>query len=206
MSKLKDEVAAVVEKALENSMSYERFTALMEQLVKENAATGPEQSEALANYTALNQKRMKRLDKTTKVPEDIAAKIADITKHSTWLVLTESWCGDAAQTMPVLKKLAALNDRISYRVALRDENVELMQHFLTNGGMSIPKLIVLDDVTGEVVGDWGPRPSKATALAAAYKEEHGSLTAAFKQELQVWYNKDKGQNTITDIMTLLALE
>ena len=38
-----------------------------------------------------------------------------------------------------------------------------------------------------------------------YKTEHGSLTPEFKEDLQGWYNKNKGQNIISDIISLLGL-
>ena len=81
-----------------------------------------------------------------------------------------------------------------------------MDAFLTNGIRSIPKLIVLNKKKGQIVGEWGPRPSVATEMVETFKKEHGKLTDGFKQELQVWYNKDKGQNILGDMLQLLALE
>lgn len=89
---------------------------------------------------------------------------------------------------------------------MRDQNLELMRHFLTKGTLSIPKLIIVDDTTGEVLGDWGPRPSTATQMVNDFKESHGTLTAQFKEDLQKWYNKDKGQTTLKDILSRLPLE
>ncbi len=86
---------------------------------------------------------------------------------------------------------------------LRDENEGLMNSFLTNGGKAIPKLIAIDGESGKVMNTFGPRPSVATSLVNEYKAEHGTLTPEFKQDLQVWYNKDKGQSTIEDLLELL---
>jgi hypothetical protein len=105
--------------------------------------------------------------------------------------------------MPVMNKVADLNDGIDFRVVLRDENEALMNQFLTNGGKSIPKLIMLDNTTGDIVNTFGPRPSEATKLVNDYKAEHGKLTPEFKEDLQQWYNKDKGQNAIKDLVALL---
>ena len=103
-----------------------------------------------------------------------------------------------------MQKIAELSNGITLKVVLRDENLELMDAFLYNGGRSIPKLIALDNTTGKILGDWGPRPSIATQLVDDYKKEHGKLTPEFKQDLQVWYNKDKGQNTAQDLLGLLT--
>lgn len=193
----------IIEESLTKATSYQEYRTLVQNLVAEEKSTGELQTEALSNYSMLNDKRMKRLDKTTKLTEEAVADIKSYNGDVTWLVLTESWCGDAAQTMPVINKVAELNDNITFKVVLRDENEGLMNEFLTNGGKSIPKLIAIDNTSGNVIGDWGPRPTKATQLVSDYKAEHGKLTPEFKQDLQVWYNKDKGQNTVADLLKLV---
>jgi len=193
----------IVQEALPKAISYPAYRQLVDDHVAQETSTGPIQTEALTNYTMLNQRRMKRLDKTTKLQEADIAKINSFKGDVTWLVITESWCGDAAQTMPVMQKIAELSEGIDLKVILRDENLELMDAFLYNGGRSFPKLIAIDNASGEILGDWGPRPSEATQLVNDYKEAHGGLTPEFKQELQVWYNKDKGQNTVEDLLQLL---
>ena len=80
---------------------------------------------------------------------------------------------------------------------------ELMDAFLTSGGCAIPKLIMIDSETNEVINTFGPRPSQATQMAVDYKTEHGKLTPEFKEDLQRWYNKNKGQNVIEDLVSLL---
>jgi len=36
-----------------------------------------------------------------------------------------------------------------------------------------------------------------------YKEQNGNIDAEFKKDLQIWYNKDKGNSTQKDIVQLL---
>ena len=146
---------------------------------------------------------MKRWDKTVKISDGIKDAVENFNKKITWIVISESWCGDAAHIMTVIKKVAALNDNIDYKVVLRDENDALMNQFLTNGGKSIPKLIAIDGETNEVLNTFGPRPSVATEMVQTYKQTHGQLTPEFKEDLQRWYNKDKGQSTIEDLIALL---
>ena len=121
----------------------------------------------------------------------------------TFLVITESWCGDGAHVLPVINKVAESNPNIDLKIVFRDEHPELMDNFLTNGSRSIAKLIILDADTLEVINTFGPRPSVATKLVDNYKAEHGSLTPEFKEDLQRWYNKDKGQTTLNDLIELL---
>ena len=191
-----------IENSLEKAISYSEYRTLVKGLLDEGKSTGPNQSEDLLNYSLLNDKRMKRLDKTMKLSEITQTKLAEIKEAQTWLVITEGWCGDAAQNLPVINKLAEENDNIQLKVVLRDENVELMDNFLTNGGRAIPKLIALDN-DNEVLGTWGPRPDVATKMVADYKAANGSLDAEFKKDLQVWYNKNKGENVQENLVSLL---
>lgn len=193
----------IILEALKNSSSYTEYRTLVSNLVEENSTTGNEKTEALANYTMLNDKRMKRWDKTVKITDDAKSSIENFNKKATWLVITESWCGDAAHIMPVINKVAQLNANIDYKVVLRDKNDTLMNQFLTNGGKAIPKLIMIDNETDTVVNTFGPRPAVATKMVNDYKTEHGQLTPEFKEDLQRWYNKDKGQSTIEDLISLL---
>ena len=200
----KEEKAQLVIQSLESATSYRDYRDLVEENVANATTTGSEQSEALSNYTLLNHTRMKRLDKTVKIGEEIQQKFENFNGNQTWLVITESWCGDAAHAMPVMNLLTNLTSNIDLKVVLRDENLELMDAFLTQGSLSIPKLIVLDNETDEVVADWGPRPSVVTQLVKDYKDEYGKLSPEFKKDLQVWYNKDKSQNIIEDLSDLIA--
>tara|TARA_R110002049_G_scaffold616_11_gene3600 strand:+ start:19076 stop:19687 length:612 start_codon:yes stop_codon:yes gene_type:complete len=191
----------IIENSLKKAISYTDYRVLVSNLLADGKSTGPEQSEALTNYSLLNDRRMKRLDKTIKISEETILEFQKVKEPQTWLVITEGWCGDAAQNIPVINKIAETTDKINLKVVLRDENLELMDLFLTNGGRSIPKLIALDK-DNNVIDSWGPRPTVATKMVADYKAEHGVIDAAFKQDLQVWYNKDKGLSVQEDFINI----
>ena len=192
----------IISKSLENTYTYQEYRDLVKDLLAEGKSTGPEQSDYILNYSKLNNSRMKRLDKTTKISDETAQEVQKLATPQTWLVLTEGWCGDAAQNLPVIHKMAELNKNINLKLVLRDENLALMDLFLTNGGRSIPKLIALD-ADNNVIDTWGPRPKVATKMVADYKEKNGSLDPQFKEYLQVWYNKDKGLSTQEDFVSLI---
>jgi len=197
-------IPEIIENSLKNAFTYDAFKTLVDSIVKQGKSTGNDpENESLANYSKLTYARIKRNDKTVKINADSIEKVKTISKPITWVVLTESWCGDAGQTLPVINKVAELNPNIDLKILLRDDNDELMNEFLTNGGKAIPKLIAYDSESKKVINTWGPRPSEATKLVNDYKEAHGKLTPEFKQDLQVWYNKDKGQNTVEDLLNLL---
>lgn len=193
----------IIKESTNKSISYSQYRTLVEQLVELESTTGDSKTEELVNYTKLNDRRMKRWDKTVKVSNDHKAIIESYTKSVTWLLITESWCGDAAHVVPVINKVADLNSKIDLKLVLRDEHPELMDAFLTNGGKAIPKLIMVDNNSKEVLSTFGPRPSEATQMVVDYKEEYGMLTLEFKEDLQRWYNKNKGQNVIEDLVSLL---
>ncbi|TYC10189.1 thioredoxin family protein [Bizionia gelidisalsuginis] len=204
MEILKDAaISTIINESLKRAMSYTKYREVVTQLVSDTASTGELQDEEMANYTMLNDKRMKRWDKTLKISEAISTQIKNVTSKQTWIVLTESWCGDAAHLLPVMNKVAELNDTIEFKVVLRDENEELMNHFLTHGGKSIPKLVMVDTETLRVKNTFGPRPIGAIQLVTDYKEKHGEITAELKEDLQGWYNKDKGQSTIAELAALM---
>ncbi|MGB5318581.1 thioredoxin family protein [Eudoraea sp.] len=197
---------ALIAKALENAYEYKDYRILVDKLATEGKTTGTDQKISLVEYTQLNSRRMKRWDKTFRFSEDSLEELKKLHKPALWLVITESWCGDAAPSLPIMNKISQENNKINLKVVLRDENEELIKHFNTNGALSIPKLIMMDPTSLEVLNTWGPRPSTATQMAQEFKEAHGSLTADFKENLQQWYNKDKGQNISEDLINLLALE
>ena len=203
MIKTQIEQEELVRQALKRSISYADYRLLVDKHASTFTSTGHTQTEALSNYTILNNKRMKRWDKTFKLDPEHKSQIEKLDYKMNWLVLTESWCGDAAHTIPVMSALANCNENIELSIVLRDDNPQLMDAFLTNGSMSIPKLIIQDDLSKSVLGSWGPRPSTATNLVDDYKNKNELLTPVFKEELQMWYNKDKGQTTASDIVNLI---
>lgn len=195
----------IIENSLQTARSYDEYKALMLDLMKEGKSTGPIQSEARYNFTKINNQRMKRLDKQTRLSEEAVSLAEKIDRDFTWLVLTESWCGDAAQTLPVINKFSEVSKKIDLKVVLRDENDELMNEFLTDGNKSIPKLIVIENDSRKVVSSWGPRTEKATKMIQDYKKTHGKVDDKIKKDLQVWYNKDKGKHIEKEMISLLSL-
>ena len=192
----------VTTKDIDRSISFNEYYELVEKLANEGRTTGDDQSQAMIDYTKLNFSRIKRILKTTDAIPEITETLACFNEKITWLVIAESWCGDAAQNVPVMQIMAEVNPNITVRVILRDENPELMNQYLTNGGKSIPKLICLDENLNEL-GTWGPRPQ---ILQDWLKKEKANPTmemSALKEQFQVWYTKDKGQTLQKEMLLLM---
>jgi len=191
------------EKYLDRSMSFSEYLALIDRLLIDGKTTGPNQSEAMYGYGRINRRRMARIAKTLELEPEIASAVALSDVDTTWLVITEGWCGDAAQNIPVIEKVAAANHHIATRYILRDEHPELMGRFLTDGLRSIPKLIGIDNATGKVLGTWGPRPEAAQEYFREMRAA-GVASSLLHENLQRWYLADRGRSVQFEIAKLLS--
>jgi hypothetical protein len=188
---------------LATAYTYAAYRQLIDDLLAEGKTTGPEQSAALIDYTTLNVQRMQRLDKTVKVQPDLAAAAAVLQEKYIWLIITEGWCGDAAQIVSVLEAVAqASQGHITTRYVLRDEHPALIDQYLTGNSRAIPKLVVLDPATLAEITHWGPRPAFAQALVQRLKAE-GMPHDDFIRELHTWYAHDRTQATQAELLTLV---
>ena len=194
---------SIITNSISKSCSYNEYRSLISTYAQEGKTTGLISSPDYINYTKLNESRMHRLDKTIEVTQETKALLENLSKEYIWLVISETWCGDAAQVVPVINKMAEVASKIDLRIVLRDENEDLMNLFLTNGTKSIPKLIIIKKESGEVIGDFGPRPTQAKQLIIDYKAAHGVVDETAKIELQKWYLADKGVSIQNEINALI---
>ncbi len=184
---------------IKNRYTYEEYKNLSEELVEQKRTTGLSQSESLIEYTKLNYFRMTRVDKTMVIKNAVKELISSIDEKKYWILITEAWCGDAAQIVPIIGRLAELNKNIELMVILRDENTELMDKYLTNGARSIPMLISLNK-NFEEEWHWGPRPRPAQAMVIENKETQALSFDEIKKQVQLWYAEDKTNTTQLEIL------
>jgi len=188
---------------LDVSMTYSEYRDMTDALLAEGKTTGTNHSEAMIHYTKMNVTRMNRLDKTTKLLPELTEALASVKNDQVWLVLTEAWCGDAAQIIPVLSKIADASPHISIKLILRDEHPDLMDAYLTNGGKSIPKLIALDASSLTEQFNWGPRPADAQKVFLELREKYQADYMKLAEELHLWYAKNKTISTQREFVDLL---
>ncbi|HEX9981371.1 MAG TPA: thioredoxin family protein [Flavobacterium sp.] len=193
----------IIKESLGRSHSYKKYRNIVTSLLAEGKASGSLQSDDMTHYTLLNETRMNRLEKTIEIAKETADALQNLKQDYIWLVISEGWCGDAAQIVPVLSMMAETSSKIDMKVAFRDENDELMNLFLTNGSRSIPKLIIIKKENNKVVADWGPRPKGASDLIKNYKLQHGTIDDQAKTDLQLWYLHDKGFSTQDEIVKIM---
>jgi hypothetical protein len=187
---------------IEKSITFDEYLKLIDDLLLEGKTTGENQSEAMFGYGKLNRQRMKRLEKTVELNDSLKEKARSVKANWIWLILTEGWCGDAAQNIPIIEKIAAENPNIETRYLLRDENLELMDKYLTFNARSIPKLICLDAETFEEIGTWGPRPQAAMNYFFEMKQQ-GLEKPQMMENMQRWYLADENQSIQGEFENLL---
>src|SRR6056297_3984375 len=184
----------ITPEVIDKAYAYEEYRDMIDRLMKEDKTTGENHSDAMLHFTKMNVHRMKRHDKRADLKEDLVNRLDQVDEEWIWLVLTEAWCGDAAQSLPIINKMADVSDNITLRLILRDENLDLMDQFLQNGrSRSIPKLICINAKTHDVVGDWGPRPQEAQQLYDSLRNDTDLKYQEVAEKLHKWYADDKGQ-------------
>lgn len=183
-------------------MRYEAFRDHHAQLVREGKTTGHNQSEQYLAYARLNQHRMERVEKTLLLNEKLVMAFTKLKQPVTALIITEGWCGDSAQNIPVFHKLERAISDFSTSIILRDDNPEIMDHYLTNGSKSIPKVVFINNNTGQELGVWGPRPAPAQKIMDEAKAKNLPKEEA-SMALHLWYSKDKTQTMQREILQLV---
>ena len=196
---------SITSELLAGGFSYPQFVEFTEQLIQENRTTGTNQSEEYLAYTRMCLQRMVRWNKTSKVSEELELLVKKVNQPQVWLVITEAWCGDGAQSIPHLAKLSDLNPLITLKIVLRDEHPDLMDAYLTNGARSIPKLVAMTSDLQEELFTWGPKPKYLLDRHAAFKQNSEGLTyLEFLEEIHLWYAKNKQKDLESEIYPLIS--
>ncbi|WP_242920137.1 thioredoxin family protein [Pontibacter liquoris] len=198
------EIYKTLAPAMLNPRSYEAYRSVVEELVRQQKTTGPEQTEERIGYTRLNLQRMKRVEKQFEPLPELEALLLLHQPAWHWVVLAESWCGDGAQLIPAIAAVAGAAPGITLRVLLRDENPNWMDSCLTNGSRAIPKLICTAVETGERLFTWGPRPTALQEQLNRYKAETpGASSAEVATHLHTMYAQDRSRALQQDLLALV---
>lgn len=185
------------------SYNYTDYKNLVIKYAEEQMASGEQLPERIA-ATLMNAQRIKRIDKQCVINYNLHTILSQINRKLKWIVISESWCGDGAQCIPVIAKMAELNENIKLEFVFRDEYPDLIDSFLTNGSRSIPKLICMDEQNDTIKFIWGPRPKaiqdKVSELKASNQEiTHDELV----KNIHLWYAQDKTKSIQSEFIDLL---
>ena len=186
-----------LEKYLNDSLSWEQYVAHIKDVIE----NGDKEKDTY-EYYPLNLTRIERLLKKIELSDAQKEKLATLDREVILVEITEGWCGDASQILPVVENIVEESDKLTSRIVLRDSN-DLIENYLTNGGKAIPIIVGVDKETKEELFKWGPRPEWAADILKDYKSnkiDHDE----FVIELQKKYNKDKGNAIIEELLNILT--
>ena len=185
----------------DKGLSYTHYRKLIDNLLLDGKTTGNTQTPEKVEFTKLNVQRMNRIDKTVLLPVEKVVQLHMLETPVIWLVVGEGWCGDCAQTIPIINRIAeASAGKITLRIVSRDMDPAFTAEY---NAMSVPKLLVVDKASGQLLDSWGPRPAPAREIMLKWKASNGTITKAdFEKELHTWYAHDKGITTINELLAL----
>jgi len=186
---------------IEAGLTAEQYHEVLSQQASVSGEGLSEEAAEKLNFTQLNLHRTNRITRTYRVDDDLAALMGSINKRQTWMLLTEPWCGDSAQCLPYIAAMADLNEGISLRLILRDENLDIMDDFLTNGTRSIPQLVIFDE-DGNELTQWGPRPREAQKVFMDAKEG-GLEKPEILEKLHLFYGRNRGKALIEEFRKII---
>jgi len=193
----------ITDEIIDESISYSMYRDLINDQLKQGKTTGTKQADALTAYTRNNVDRMNQIEESVELKGSLKSKLLNLSIPWIWLVLTEGWCGDAAESVPIIHKMAAAASNVELKLLLRTENQEIMDQYLTNGGRSIPKLICLHAETLDEIGTWGPRPGDFQKTVMEWKHNPNISQKKWIEKLHHWYEEDHSQTIQKDFEQLL---
>ncbi len=186
-----------------NGLTYEEYNKRwIEELQNRNPENLSAEEKDLFEYKKLNKQRSERIDKTYQPSEKIIKLTQALKGKQHWMINTEPWCGDSAQNLPYIKKIASLNPDIDFKIILRDSNPDIMDLYLTHGTKSIPKLVAFDE-DGNELFIWGPRPKAAQELINQLKSE-GIVKPELYEKLHLWYGRNRGKDIEDEFLNILS--
>lgn len=190
---------------LQKAFTYAEYQNYSQERFALNKTTGeaPEvNTEFYLHYTKLNLSRTSRVEKKVLLTDELIIELQKINQPQTWVVIVESWCGDVPHNLPIIDKMTEIQPLVELHILLRDENLEVMDKYLTNGGRSIPKLIAFSENLEKELFTWGPRPHALQNEIDEWKAE-GLAYPEVAEKSQQWYNKNKGEDLQKELLKLL---
>lgn len=182
-------------------LAYAAYLQLMAQRADQTTADLPADEAERVEVTRLNLHRSQRIARTYQLSAALSELLDRIDQPQLWLALTEPWCGDSAQFLPYIAVMAQQNPAIDLRLLLRDDNLDIMDRYLTDGKRSIPVLVALDAEERQLYR-WGPRPVEAQAVFDESKAA-GLQKPQIMEKLHLWYGRDRGRTLEAEFVTVL---
>jgi len=193
-----------LDKRPHNGLTFSEYFNIMEVKVNlTNLSDLSEEERVTVEQLRLNYQRSSRIIRTHKLNDRLSGLIKQISSPQLWMVITEAWCGDSAQNLPYIVKIAECNPLINLRILLRDQNTDIMDYYLSEEkARSIPKIVAFND-EGDELFQWGARPKEAQDLVTKLKSERLSKEI-FLNRLHLWYGRNRGKNLENEFIDIIG--
>jgi len=191
----------ITDSVLAETLSFEEYLQLTDDILKEKIPrAGIYVADNTFRYTRSNQERMKKVLDNIVLNQKLYNLLSDLQEKWIWLVISEPWCGDASWGVPALCMIASANDKIDFRILLRDKHPEIIKAYQTAGSDSIPKLICLNKSDLKVLGTWGPRPKELHEMVLKFKDDVNFDYRESVRRLHAWFETDMTKSTQEEII------
>ena len=117
------------------------------------------------------------------------------------LVVAESWCGDAVNSVPYLAALAAADSTLDLRLLRKADAKRLLRSHLLRGRDATPLVIVLDGAFAEQ-GSWIEQPAPLKALVRELEPTMPEDSLAI--HVRAWYAADSGRTSVAEVLALIG--
>jgi len=176
-------------------LTYDAYTEAWEEKLKRSMAELSADERRYQHYARYNWKRAEAVEQEYTASEVLRELMNTIDTPQLWMVLTDDWCGDSAFSLPIIARAASLSDHVTLRILRRDDNLDIMDQYLTGGSRSVPKLVAFSE-DGDELFEWGPRPADAAALREGLIAE-GAEGKDVVEPLITWY-EDGGYEDVEE--------
>ncbi|MFK7845946.1 MAG: thioredoxin family protein [Rhodothermales bacterium] len=187
---------------MNDGLSYEDYLRTWEVHIAKPLKGLDKQARKNLFYAKYNAERAGRVVEAYQMDQKLEKLIDSVASEQHWMVLTEDWCVDSAYALPIISNAASRNRYINMRILLRDENLDIMDQYLTDGGRSIPKLVVFG-ADGTELYQWGPRPQSLKQQREIWKAD-GVEGPMLSQKGAEWYDAGGWRDVETELIDTFA--
>lgn len=191
----------IVSDCLQNCFNYLEYEEILNQIRSDSPSLN-NLSEEQSDYVSL-EKNENQFDETISITKDTIGKINRFKNKYTWLVITEKWCIDTRQLIPICNKMAAFSENIELKIAFLEKDT-IWIHNTVDEIQIFPTLIILNkNDNSKMLAEWGPRPKGATDLLKSRMKKSGKIPTSAFEEMKMWYFQNKGVSTQFELMRLM---
>lgn len=186
-----------------NGLSYSQYIELTKDIISNPDRPKIYQDEKMLQYTKDNLGRMEKIATTLNIDSKLYNEMQQTKVKQIWVCITEPWCGDASQIVPGLFLIASCSPNVDFKILLRDSNAEVMDNYMTNGGKSIPKLVVLKADSLEEISNWGPRPASIQKIVEEKKNDTSMSFGDKVRMIHGWYEQNNSSDLQEEFITIV---